>query len=142
ASGTVFFPWRLDYAAPAANATRGDNVVDNVEQVLVPAALDTPEGLYRLTVSHKGTLAPAGRQAFSLAISGHAPAPVGVVVTSPELARGESDPGLTFRVASAHDATTTWSAASPNAWVTVTPPSGTLQPGEAATATVQLAASF
>lgn len=49
----IYYPWKLSATAPMNPATKGDNVVDNVEQVLI----DTPaEGLYRVEVSHKGDL--------------------------------------------------------------------------------------
>lgn len=52
-NGTVL-PWTLDPAAPNAPAVRGNNIVDNVEQVVI----ENPEAgrTYRLIVSHKGTL--------------------------------------------------------------------------------------
>ena len=69
-NSTTYFPWTLDPATPAAAAATGDNVRDNVEQVLIPL---TDDGIYTIQVSHKGTLvddssAPAP-QAFSLIIS-------------------------------------------------------------------------
>ncbi len=65
-SGAVNEPWVLDRTVPAAPATRGDNVVDNVEQVDIANA---PAGDYRVTVTHKGSLA-WGRQAYSIVCSG------------------------------------------------------------------------
>ena len=49
----VHYPWKLDVNAPRNPATKGDNTVDNVEQVLIdqPAA-----GVYKIEVSNKGTL--------------------------------------------------------------------------------------
>ncbi len=47
-------PWKLNPASPASAATRGDNVVDNVEQIVVD---NLPAGNYVLRVTHKGTLA-------------------------------------------------------------------------------------
>ncbi|OZI09460.1 hypothetical protein BWI93_03910 [Siphonobacter sp. BAB-5385] len=47
------FPWKLNPDAPTAAATRGDNVVDNVEQIYVD---NLPEGTYYLQVTHKGSL--------------------------------------------------------------------------------------
>lgn len=46
-------PWKLDPASPTAGAIRGDNVVDNVEQIYVP---NLAAGSYYLQVTHKGTL--------------------------------------------------------------------------------------
>ena len=59
-------PWVLDPANPVNAATRGDNVVDNVEQVFVAAA---PAGVYTVTVSHKGTLENLA-QDYSIVASG------------------------------------------------------------------------
>ena len=53
-TNTIYYPWRLNIANPMANATLGDNTVDNIEQVL----LETPVAgrTYRIEVSNKGTL--------------------------------------------------------------------------------------
>lgn len=61
----IFNPWILNPANRTAAATTGDNVRDNVEQVLLanPVA-----GTYTVRVTHKGTLATP--QAFSLIVSG------------------------------------------------------------------------
>ncbi len=63
------YPWKLDPDNPSAPAATGDNFVDNVEQVLIPAPA---RGLYTLQVSHKGTL-EGGQQLFSLVVSGNVP---------------------------------------------------------------------
>ncbi len=62
---TVFFPYILDKANPAAVATTGNNIVDNVEQIYLAAP---QAGTYSVVVSHKGTL--VGTQNFSLIVSG------------------------------------------------------------------------
>lgn len=64
---TTFKPWVLNPAAPSATATTGDNVVDNVEQVLIANAV--PGVSYTVTVTHKGTLSGAS-QAYSLIVTG------------------------------------------------------------------------
>jgi hypothetical protein len=64
---TTSLPWVLDPASPANAATTGDNVRDNVEQVLVAGAV--PGKTYTVTVTHKGTLARAP-QAYSIIASG------------------------------------------------------------------------
>lgn len=53
-SNTVYYPWKLDISNPMANATTGDNLVDNVEQIII----DTPVAgrIYTVQVSNKGTL--------------------------------------------------------------------------------------
>ncbi len=63
---TVSYPWTLDPANPAVAATTGDNTVDNVEQVLLPAPV---AGDYRIEVTHKGTLV-GDYQGFALMITG------------------------------------------------------------------------
>ncbi|MCW3161188.1 S8 family peptidase [Chryseobacterium oryctis] len=52
-TGTVYLPWKLNATNPNV-AVKGDNTVDNVEQVVVdnPVAGRT----YRIEVTHKGTL--------------------------------------------------------------------------------------
>jgi len=62
---TVFQPWVLDLANPTHAATVGDNIRDNVEQVI----LSSPQsGTYNIQVSHKGTLTE--QQAVSILVSG------------------------------------------------------------------------
>lgn len=53
-SGTVYYPWKLDINDPNANATKGDNTVDNVEQIVI----DNPvaNGIYKIEVTNKNTL--------------------------------------------------------------------------------------
>ena len=64
---TIFFPYILNPANPAAAATKADNFRDNVEQVYIaaPAA-----GAYTITITHKGTLFANAAQNFSLIIGG------------------------------------------------------------------------
>lgn len=59
------FPWVLNPSNPSAAATRGDNIRDNVEQIVlsVPAA-----GWYKARVQHKNTL--SNTQYFTLIASG------------------------------------------------------------------------
>ena len=72
-SSPTYQPYTLSLAAPSANATTGDNVVDNVEQVYV-ASPGTP-GLYTAQVTHKGTLTD-GQQQYALLLSGQSPDPL------------------------------------------------------------------
>ena len=53
-TNAIYHPWKLNVASPMDNAGKGDNTVDNVEQVL----LETPVAgrTYRIEVSNKGTL--------------------------------------------------------------------------------------
>ncbi len=55
-ASTTFFPWVLDPAHPLQAATPGDNVVDPLEQVLIPRARVVPGGVYQVTVHLKGSL--------------------------------------------------------------------------------------
>lgn len=64
---TTYRPWILDPANPAANATTGDNVLDNVERVELPNVI--PGDTYTIQITHKGTL-ERGSQAYSLIASG------------------------------------------------------------------------
>lgn len=51
---TKFYPWKLDPANPNSAATTGDNVVDNVEQVVIKNPV--VGGVYTISVNHKNTL--------------------------------------------------------------------------------------
>ncbi|HVW97886.1 MAG TPA: S8 family serine peptidase [Mucilaginibacter sp.] len=64
---TTFRPWVLDPLHPAAPATTGNNILDNIEQVYIPGAVSGRA--YTITVSHKGTLL-AGSQDYSLIATG------------------------------------------------------------------------
>jgi hypothetical protein len=66
---TTYFPWVLNPASPAQPAIPGDNVRDNIEQVYI--ASPPQPGVYRVRVSHKGTLT-GNQQHFSLFVSGFA----------------------------------------------------------------------
>lgn len=86
-------PWKLDPANPSAGATRGDNVVDNVEQIYIP---DLAAGNYYIQVTHKGTLqlatvypiggsrvsAEVGSQDFSVLATGLIPTPLPISLVS------------------------------------------------------------
>ena len=62
--GNVTLPWVLSKDEPFKPASRGDNVVDNVEQVLV----SSPEARkYTIAISHKGLLSS---QNYALIITG------------------------------------------------------------------------
>lgn len=64
---TETLPWILDPAQPSLNATRGDNIRDNMEQILIANAV--PGKTYTITIKHKGTLTNE-RQEYSLIMSG------------------------------------------------------------------------
>lgn len=63
----ITLPWTLDPNNPSAAATRGDNIRDNVEQVLL--ANPVPGRSYTITVTNKGTLS-GGKQDYGLLVSG------------------------------------------------------------------------
>ncbi|WP_183556491.1 S8 family serine peptidase [Mucilaginibacter sp. SP1R1] len=64
---TTFNAWVLNPDSPAAPATTGDNIRDNIEQVYIPNT--TPGKAYTITVSHKGNL-KSGSQPYSLIVTG------------------------------------------------------------------------
>lgn len=68
--GTMYEPWVLNPNDPDAAATTGDNVRDNVEQVVIP---DPAEGAYTIHVTRK-ELFSMGPQYFSMTVSGAIPA--------------------------------------------------------------------
>ena len=63
----TYFPWVLDPTNPGLAATRGDNIIDNVEKISLDSVV--PGQTYTIKISHKGTLA-RGSQAYSLLVSG------------------------------------------------------------------------
>lgn len=86
-NGTTNFPWVLNPATPTNAATTGDNIRDNVEQVVIsnPAT----NSIYTVRLTHKGTNLVAGttgttnEQWVSFVISGNVaqPAPL-LLITS------------------------------------------------------------
>ncbi len=85
---TTHEPWVLDPAAPAAAATRGDNVRDNTEQIVATALAP---GRYMLTVAHKGSLVDV--QAYSLA-SSHPIVPLGSPLAAGPAPAADAGPAL------------------------------------------------
>lgn len=61
--GSSHLPWVLNVNDPQALATRGDNVVDNVEQVWIP---QTVAGDYTIRISHKKPTLENDFQLFSV----------------------------------------------------------------------------
>jgi len=51
---TIYYPWKLDANSPMTPATKADNTVDNVEQVVI----NTPVAgrAYKIQITNKGTL--------------------------------------------------------------------------------------
>ncbi|TSJ40407.1 S8 family serine peptidase [Mucilaginibacter corticis] len=64
---TTYQPWVLDVLHPGNAAIKGDNKLDNIEQVYIATGI--PGKTYTITVSHKGTL-QSGSQAYSLIATG------------------------------------------------------------------------
>jgi len=76
-SGVTNFPWVLNpdlvnktAAARGGAATKGDNVLDNVEQVMITNAA---AGTYTVRVTHKGTLQSNNPQWLSILTTGQTP---------------------------------------------------------------------
>jgi len=63
-TSTIYHPYVMDPSVSKTEAFVGDNIVDNVEQIHIDSP---PAGDYRLTVTHKGTL--ASEQWYSLIIT-------------------------------------------------------------------------
>ncbi len=63
--GATFFPWKLNVASFSAPATKGDNIVDNIEKTEITGA----SGEYIIKISHKGNLENSS-QVFSTIITG------------------------------------------------------------------------
>ena len=64
----TFFPWRLEVSNPTFAATRGDNLVDNVEVIEIDSTIAGET--YTIEVTHKGAITRTGSQAYSLIVSG------------------------------------------------------------------------
>ena len=74
----VIRPYRLNPSSPSSTATRGRNIRDNVEQVVVTNP--DPDAIYRVIIDHEGQLTD-GPQLYSRCVSGavihlRAPSPV------------------------------------------------------------------
>lgn len=72
-TNTVYYPWKLDANSPMTPATKADNTVDNVEQVVIDNAVAGRN--YRIEITNKGTLVndsgtPAP-QNYSIMVTGH-----------------------------------------------------------------------
>ncbi|WPO89731.1 S8 family peptidase [Chryseobacterium sp. HR92] len=53
-TNTVYYPWKLNANNPMTPATKGDNTVDNVEQVVIDAPV--AGRTYKVEITNKGTL--------------------------------------------------------------------------------------
>ncbi len=70
-AGITNFPFTLSVTNPAALAVPGDNILDNMEQIIIPSPI---AGDYTISVSHKGVL-DGGLQYYALIIGGAASMP-------------------------------------------------------------------
>lgn len=72
-NNTVYTPWKLNANSPMTPATKGDNTVDNVEQVVIDAPVTGRN--YRIEITNKGNLvndAGAGApQDYSIIATGY-----------------------------------------------------------------------
>ncbi|WP_336959624.1 S8 family peptidase [Chryseobacterium contaminans] len=74
-TNTVYMPWKLNATSPMTPATKGDNTVDNVEQVVIEAPVAGRS--YKIEVLHKGTLvnnatpSATAPQNYSIIVTGH-----------------------------------------------------------------------
>jgi hypothetical protein len=72
-TNTIYYPWKLDANAPMTPATKADNTVDNVEQVIIDAP--TTGRNYRIEVSNKGSLVnndgQSSSQKYTILVTGH-----------------------------------------------------------------------
>ena len=68
----VYLPWKLDLANVTGAAIKGDNTVDNIEQILIKNPVAGRN--YKVVVSNKGTLVnssnAAANQSYSLLVTG------------------------------------------------------------------------
>lgn len=70
---TIYYPWKLNANSPLTPATKADNTVDNVEQVVIDAPVAGRN--YKIEITNKGNLVNnAGGNApqnYSILVSGH-----------------------------------------------------------------------
>lgn len=82
---TLFYPYKLPTEAQQAVAIKGDNEVDNIEQIRVSEELG---GIYEIRISHKGNLQD-GLQAASLVLTGP-----GIIIPSKRVLEDISEDGF------------------------------------------------
>ncbi|WP_100077140.1 S8 family peptidase [Chryseobacterium camelliae] len=72
-NNTVYYPWKLNADSPMTPATKADNTVDNVEQVVIDAPVAGRN--YRIEVTNKGTLVndsnASAPQNYSIMVTGY-----------------------------------------------------------------------
>ena len=133
---TTNFPWVLDPVARTNAATTGNNVRDNIEQVVITNAVSDA---YLVRITHRATLVDpnniAAPQRVSVLLSGIAPQPkpplvlsLGIVSSNAVALRWPSVVGQRYQVQYKNDLNTTnwtnlgseWSATKTNLAVTST----------------------
>ncbi|MEY8758965.1 S8 family peptidase [Chryseobacterium tongliaoense] len=71
-NNTVYYPWKLNANSPMTPATKADNTVDNVEQVVLDAPVAGRN--YRIEITNKGTLinntGTSAPQNYSIIVTG------------------------------------------------------------------------
>lgn len=133
-------PFVLDPTNPAAAATTGDNFRDTVEQVLIESP---PAGEYSLVVYHKYATLTNGLQEYGLIVSGQVLDDLNIAPDDSFSSAGKpggpfSPTSETYTLSNSGSASLDWSAAAGEAWVDVSPPSGTLAAGGTVDVTVSL----
>ncbi|SHF77512.1 S8 family peptidase [Chryseobacterium sp. OV279] len=72
-TGSTYEPWKLNALSPMTPATKGDNTVDNVEQVVIQTPAAGRE--YRIEITNKGSLVngtgASAPQNYSIIVSGY-----------------------------------------------------------------------
>jgi hypothetical protein len=101
-----WLPWVLQPSDPAAAATTGDNIRDNVEQIVVSPA---DACSYSVEVRHKGSLFENTDQNYSLIISVDAPPAPGILLIDEDFSGGLPD-GWSVHTPKGVD----WSIVAPN----------------------------
>jgi hypothetical protein len=126
-SASVHFPFRMDLGNPLDPATQGDNSLDNVEQVFIPAPA---AGEYVLSVSHKGLLEDDS-QTFSLILNGHRLPAINVrssVDFSLLSVVGDAPPVFSWELHNPTDNPQTWSIVEKPDWLDFDSESGVIPP--------------
>ncbi len=68
-ASAIYEPWKLDVLQPSNPPVRGDNTVDNVEEVYIHTD-ELKQGIIKATISHKGTLKDGLDEHYALLING------------------------------------------------------------------------
>jgi hypothetical protein len=113
----IFFPWILDPSNPSVPATTGDNIRDNVEQIVLP----TPtSGLYTVRITHKHSLV-GGSQIVSLIVSGNLAYARPIIGVVPAVAEYSTNPGAisleSLKVVNSGDLALTYSLSAHRSWL-------------------------